>query len=274
VTAVRARLVHVQRVLYRDFLMPDRLGEYRRLISAALDAGYAATSIEQHWRRLPLDASSTARYLVLRHDIDTDPRTARAMWDIERELGAHGSFFFRLSTLDVALMKAIVDSGGSASYHYEELATVAKRRRIRSREAILRELPRAREAFAANVARLRQVTGLPIDVVASHGDFTNRALGVSNTEILADMEFRRAVGVELEAYDAAFMSHVTSRHADDLGPAYWRPSDPAAAIARGDRLVYLLLHPRNWRPDRLANAGDDIRRAWEGLRYRGRAGAA
>lgn len=250
--------------------MPDGLGRYRWLLRTALDAGYHTTSIENHWRRIRADAEagqSPGPYLVLRHDVDTDPDTARAMWEIELDLNVEASYFFRLSTLEPQLMSAIASGGSSASYHYEELATIAKRLGLRSRDALLRHMPQAREEFASNLDRIRRLTGLPLDVVASHGDFTNRATGVSNTEILADDAFRREVGIELEAYDERFMSEVSSRHADDLGPAYWRPSDPAAAVARGERVIYLLLHPRNWRTNLSVNARDDVRRLWEGIRY-------
>ena len=87
------------------------------------------------------------------------------------------SYFFRLSTLAPALMAEIAAGGGEASYHYEELSWVAKRRRLRSRSDALRALPEARDRFAENLQTLRMKTGLPMRVVASHGDFVNRRLG-------------------------------------------------------------------------------------------------
>ena len=145
--------------------------------------------------------------------------------------------------------------------------TIAKRRRLRDREAALAAVPEAQESFARHLARLRERTGLPLRVVASHGDFVNRSLGVVNHELLSDPDFRRAVGVELETYDEAFMRHVTSRHADSWPPGSWIPSDPLRAICRGDRVVYLLVHPRHWHADRLANGADDVRRLVEAVRY-------
>jgi hypothetical protein len=100
--------------IYADFLMPSRLGAYRRLLERILRAGYMFISVETFWDLITSNRlESSRRYVVLRHDVDTDPGTARAMWDIERSLGAQGSFFFRLSTIDVSLMGAIAATGST-----------------------------------------------------------------------------------------------------------------------------------------------------------------
>jgi hypothetical protein len=255
--------------VYADFLMPSRLDAYRSLLEAAQRAGYRVMAIEQFWRLHREGAvSPTQRYLILRHDVDTDPRTAGAMWQLERALGVDGTYFFRLSTLDPALMAAIGEAGGEASYHYEELAAVAKDRRSRTREDALRHLPEARDLFRSNLGRLRSATGLPMHVVASHGDFVNRKLGIPNWVILADRAFRRDVGVELEAYDDELMAQLPVRSTDTAPPRCWIPDDPLAAIAMGEPVVYVLVHPRHWRVDRAGNARDDLRRLWEGAAYR------
>jgi hypothetical protein len=249
--------------------MPSRLDAYRRLLERFLEAGYTIVPVESIWELISssqLDGS--ARYLVLRHDIDTDPATARRMWEIERALGCRGSYFFRLTTLDIPLMKAIAASGSTASYHYEEIATIAKRRRLRSRDEALAHLAEAQGEFVRNLARLRTQTGLPMTVVASHGDFANRHLGLPNWELLVDRDFRRRAGVELETYDEAVMGHVTSRHSDTLHPRYWIPASPELAIDRSEPVIYLLVHPRHWRAARLVNARDDLGRVFETIRYR------
>ena len=121
------------------------------------------------------------------------------------------------------------------------------------------------------------MTGLPMRVVASHGDFVNRRLGVQNLAILADPEFRHKAGVELETNDEAFMTHVSSRHSDTHHPRFWIPDDalspirrgdPTAAMKAGNGVVYLLIHPRHWRVNRSFNARDDVMRLWEGITYR------
>ncbi len=254
--------------VYADVLMPSRLGAYAGLLRAARDAGYEVMGVGPFWHGREGHGSETRRVLVLRQDVDTDPRTAAAMWRVNRRLGVDGSYFFRLATLDPELMARIADAGGEASYHYEELATIIKRRRLRTREAAVAALPEARDLFARNVERVRGATGLPIRVVAAHGDFLNRRLGITNSEILADPSFREQVGIEVETYDAAYLARLTSRFSDTLHPRYWDPSDPVAAIKAGDPVVSVLVHPRHWRTDPVGNLLDDARRLADELRYR------
>src|SRR2546422_7720159 len=86
---------------YGDFLMPSRLPAYRALLETALGAGYAIVSVDRLWALLGgAGLDPAGRYLVLRHDIDTGPATAAAMWRIERDLGVAGSYYFPLSTPD------------------------------------------------------------------------------------------------------------------------------------------------------------------------------
>jgi hypothetical protein len=255
--------------IYADFAMPSRLAAYRDLLEAALRARYVVTALEDFWSMVvDGELDPHRRFLILRHDIDTDPATGREMWKIERSIGIRGSYFFRLSTIDLALMDDIRASGAHASYHYEELATLAKLHRARSPEAAMRLVPEARELFRTNLERLRLATGLPMRVVASHGDFMNRRLGIPNWVLLDDAEFRDAVGIDLEAYDDALVSRLSSRHSDTLHPVYWIPLDPLEAIRQQLPVVQLLVHPRHWRVNRRANARDNVTRVGEALRTR------
>ncbi len=259
----------VRERIYSDFLMPSRLSEYRRLIESALADGYTVLSVERYWQLVTTTALDPAgRYLVLRHDIDTDQETAGLMWRIERSLGIEASHFFRLSTLDPVLMRAIADGGGLASYHYEELATVARERRPRNRDQAIALIPEAQARFAVNLQKLRKTTGLAMDVVASHGDFLNRKMGIANWAILADERLRSELGIRLETYDQNFLATVSSYHRDAPPPAPWMHADPFEAIKRREPVMYALIHPRPWRANVRVNALDDLNRLWEGLLYR------
>ncbi len=255
--------------VYADFLMASRLPDYRALLESALHAGYEIVSVRRFWQ-LIRDGSVDPgrRYLVLRHDIDTDPATARAMWVIDESLGINGSYYFRLSTLDVEFMQQIESRGGEAGYHYEEIATIAKRRGIRRHDAGIQAIPEARELFLRNLVGLRGITGLRLEIVGSHGDFVNRHLRLPNWAMMVDRGFRRDAGIELEVYDHAFMRHVTSRHSDADYPQTWQPGGAGAALTSGSPVVYLLVHPRHWLANPAANAHDDARRLREGIQYR------
>jgi hypothetical protein len=266
---VTSLLRTVRRRIRNDFLMPSRMPEYEQLLSVAIAAGYRVMSIEQYWSESAGHAAGIeAPILILRHDIDTDLRTARQMWAIDVGLGVRSSHFFRLSTLDRQLMREIETFGARASYHYEELATVARRRRPRTREEAERLVPEARDLFAANLARLRARTGLAMEVVASHGDFLNRRLGINNWAILADPDFRREMGILLEPYDPSFLATVTSYHRDLPPPERWMDADLLDAISRREAIVYALIHPRPWQVNRRENLRDDLVRALDEVSYR------
>jgi hypothetical protein len=246
--------------VYSDLLLPDRLEEYRALLVHAREHGYEIHSIGSSRQ------AADGRRLVLRRDVDTDPGTARAMFEIERELGARASYFFRLSTVDPALMRSIEAHGGEAGYHFEELAAVAKERRLRSRDEVARHMPEIRARFRANLLRLRGETGAPLRVAAAHGDWMNRRLGMSNAELLDDA-LRRELAIDWEAYDAGLMPG-RWRAADAPYPRFWAAEDPHDAIARGLPLVHVVTHPRHWRRNARASLREDLRRAAEGLRRR------
>jgi hypothetical protein len=255
--------------VYADLLMPNRLRSFDHLLQVAKDCGYEMYSVLSFW--LLIDSGRydpDKKYVILRHDVDTDVQTARRLWEIENRRGVHSSFYFRLSTWAPSLMKDIHASGSEASYHYEEVATVVKQKGLTTIAEVRRELPRIREMFKHNLFRLREQTNLPMLSVASHGDFANRKLGVQNTIILDDGAFRRETGIKVEAYDDALTSRISSRHSDKAYPVFWVPDDPITAFRMGDSVVQILVHPRQWCASALINLADDLGRLWEGTRYK------
>lgn len=264
--------------VYSDFFMPSRLVIYEQMIREALKQGYEVHSIASFWEVVKgVGPQSGKRYLVLRHDIDTDVKTARAMWQIEQKCGVKASYYFRLSTLDIALMQEIHQSGSEASYHYEEIATIGKQQGLVYKEEIFKRMSLIREQFAKNVLQIRKMTRLPLHTVASHGDFYNRKMGIINHEILRDDSLRKKLAIELETYDEVMMRHVTARHSDTLAPLFWKPNDPLHSLRSHEQVVYVLTHPRHWRTDWLGNLADNAKRLWEEVcyqkcRYIGRVG--
>jgi hypothetical protein len=261
--------------IYRDYLQPDRLAAFRGFLGQALDAGYETVTLSAFAALVSDgDPAPSRRVLLVRHDVDSDVPRARRMRDIERGLGTVGTYFFRRATWDMAFMRELQDEGCDVGYHYEELATLVKERgATRPSEARALIAP-ARERLRAALAELRAGSGLALDVLAAHGDFANRAVGVSNVELLDDAAFRAEIGARLEAYDVE--EHVDVRASDNAWPGYWEPEDPAAALARGAPVIEVLVHPRAWGRSPVANARADARRLLEGARLslRGRARTA
>ena len=254
--------------IFADFFMPSRLGEFEQLLKCALEHEYRTYSLLQFWRMTEGEKKlPPGNTLLLRHDVDTDVATAERMWEIENSLSVKSTYFFRLSTLNIKLMKRIEDAGSEASYHYEEVATICKRDRIRSQQEVQNRLQDIRALFARNIKQLRERTGLPMRSVASHGDFINRRLGIRNVVILQDLDFRKRVDIDVEAYDESAMRLVESQYSDQAYPSFWIPSNPTLAIKSGTRVVYVLVHPRHWRTAIKENLVDDIRRLYEEMKY-------
>ena len=250
--------------------MPSRLEDYRSFLECALRWGYSIIPVEKFWEltvagsRVP-----SGRYLILRHDVDTDPRTAERFWEIEQTLGVCGSYYFRLSTLHPRLMVKMAGSGVEVSYHYEELSTFVKRNGLMKAADIYARLPEIRAQFAKNIERLRKLTGLGMRVVAAHGDFVNRYLGIYNTLVLDDAELRRELAIRLEAYDDAYLRLLQRRLTDAGYPRYWATVSPQEAMQQQPvpEVIAVLVHPKHWHARAMANLRMDMWRGWEGLRY-------
>jgi hypothetical protein len=253
--------------LRADYLQAERLDDFEALLRAALARGYKPTTLAAFAQSTQAEAPPAAdRLLLMRHDIDTDVPRARRMWHIEQRLGVVGSYFFRRSTWDVGFMRELSAAGNEVGYHYEELADVVKERGAATAPQARALIGVSRERLHARLAKLRASSGLALDVLAAHGDFANRAVGVSNVELLADAAFRAQIGARLEAYDIE--PHVSARSSDGIPPTAWVPEDPIHAIRRGERIVEVLVHPRSWGRAPAVNARADLVRLREGCAYR------
>ncbi|HYG89621.1 MAG TPA: hypothetical protein VD978_25575 [Azospirillum sp.] len=209
-----------------------------------------------------------SRILVMRHDIDTAPLTAALFALAESCVGARASYFFRLSTINVPIMRALAEAGHEVGYHYEELATVAKEKGVCKKEQVPDILEEARNRFVENLTALRARTGLPLRVAASHGDFANRALGTSNTLLLAEQALRERAGIDAEAYDPEVEGPIAFRTMDFPYPRDWRSGDPAEAIRSGVGPILVVTHPRQWGRQLYWNAREDLKRTFEGLLFK------
>ena len=262
--------------LYADYLMPCRLPHYDALLGQARDHGYRQTSVRGwlHTLRNPNhrigNGASQHRpvqpVLVHRHDIDTDLATARRMFEIEQRHGVRASYYFRLSTLDFGLMRAIEDYGSEASYHYEELATYAKRTHLKLPGEVRARLDQIRAEFEANFRRIEATLGRKLHTVASHGDFANRRLGITNCAVLDDSVLRARCGIDAECYDAELLSSFDLYISDKPAPRYFHPVAPQAALGK-HRRICLLTHPSQWHAGWAANSHKNLVRALDAWRW-------
>ncbi len=74
-------------------LQKPRWKEYEAILKYALDKVYQVTSLIDWYTRF--SEKSNERFLILRHDVDTDLRGTRRMFEIEKRLGVKSTFYFR-----------------------------------------------------------------------------------------------------------------------------------------------------------------------------------
>lgn len=248
--------------IFNNFLMPSRLAELEQLYIDFQRSGYKFLPLIDALNNVD---SLPAKFVFLRHDIDSDVRTARKIFELEKKHQITGSWYFRLSTVDLKLMQEIYESGAEVGYHYEEIGVLAKRLGIRSKDELKPHLEKAAGMFLDNLHSLRERAGLPIPTVASHGDFANRALKLRNSFLLENQELRRKGGVLLEAYDKQVEGIIQGRFSDKPLPVAWWPHHPSKEPVQA-RLL-LLIHPRQWESHAIENFKLDMSRLLEGVCY-------
>lgn len=254
------------RRIYSDYGMPSRLRTHEKLICAARDAGYTQTSVRDFFDRARTGLSAAGAFIVHRHDIDTDLRTTRKLFEMEKKYGVKASYYFRLSTLDFGLMREIEDYGSEASYHYEEVASFAKRNKIKDPALVRDCLPEIRNVFRKNFQWFEQQLGKKLRTVAGHGDFANRRLKVNNTEILADQRLREECGIECEAYDRGLLDHIDMYIVDRPPPQYYWPTSPLNVVSV-HRNICLVTHPRQFETNWKENTKDNLFRFYEAVTW-------
>ena len=252
--------------IYSDYMMPSRLDQHEKILLEALSAGYTFTTLRDFSRSLKTCPTPPGNIILHRHDVDTDPDTTRRVFEIEKRYKVKSSYYFRLSTLDIDLMNEIEEYGSEASYHYEELATFAKKHGIKDPSTLSERLPEIRESFSGNFQRLERQLGRKMVTVASHGDFANRRLKLSNTEILRCHTLRSQCGIECESYDEDVLEHFGVYISDRPPPQYYHPTSPLDAIRHHSR-IYLLTHPRQYSANWKENTKSNLVRVYEGLTW-------
>lgn len=239
------------------------LPEYARLLDAAKTRGYAFITLGE------LNAAAknpNPPFMILRHDIDTNPLAALAFAEIEASRGLKATYFFRISTWHPEIMQILHQRGFEIGYHFEELSAYAIRNHLKDKELVLAKLPQIRESFAENIARLRQSVNFEISSFAAHGDFTYPVLDLGNRCFLQDQAFRDAQKVAYEAYDDHLVKNYGHHISDKPAPQKYYPQHPRSCIERRENLL-LLTHPRWWIPDLRGNLRSDITNYYRQIRW-------
>jgi hypothetical protein len=263
------RLATIGNRIYGDYLMPSRLDEYDKVIKSLLESGYEHITFRDYNKNFKSDnIVENKKYFINRHDIDSDVATAKEFFKIEKKYNVKATYYFRLSTLDFEFMNEIEEYGSEASYHFEEVATYAKKYNIKTKNEILKHLDKIKNQFKKNLNMIKiKMEGVKVTTVCSHGDFANRELGVVNNIITKDTKLREEFGIECETYDEDILDSFDIYISDKPYPIYYTPKSIFNYIGKKN-IICMLSHPRQWRTNILINTYDNINRFIEGIQYR------
>ncbi len=254
--------------VYSDYFMPSRLGEYENIIKELVSNGYEVISFREYCQRYENNHLRKGdKIFISRHDIDTDIKTAKEFFDIEKKYNVQASYYFRLATLDTEFMKAIESYGSEASYHFEEIAQYCKDNRISEEQEVFKNMEAIRLIFERNFLRIERKIGIKIKTVCAHGDFVNRALGIVNNEITKDIKLRQRLGISFEAYDKEIIENFDAYISDTMYPTFYKPESIFNVIGKHN-VICMLTHPRHWRTNFWVNTLDNLRRLYEGVKWR------
>lgn len=252
--------------IYNDFLMPTRLREYEKIIQKSMQLDYQHITFKDYYKKLVNNQLDNKKYFLHRHDIDTDLRTAKKIFKIEKKYKVKATYYFRLSTLDFKFMKEIHSYGAEVGYHFEEIAQYCKDNHIKSSIEAIENIVEIREIFIKNIQNLEKELGFKIKTVASHGDFVNRKLGITNNKITNNKELRKSISLLAESYDKDIMDSFDIYISDRQYPLFYTPKNIFDVIGKCD-VICMLSHPRQWETNFLVNLYDNFRRVWEGFRW-------
>ena len=256
-----------ERRLYADFFRPSKEAEYEMILKVAKDKGYEFHTVLSFVDVVEKGIEDGKKYLILRRDVDTaDFNILRKFLTLELKYGARATYYFRWNTINTTLMRDIEAGGGEASYHYEEVASYCYRYRIRKREEVIDNLEEIHKLFLVNISKFRAKTGVKCLTIASHGDYINTKLQIQNKELIND-SIRSKAGILREAYDMEHVQTLTCRVADQIEGD--KTTDLVlAALERGEQVLELLTHPRQWNSPFWVNLKEELNRFFKGLYMR------
>ncbi|WP_227353398.1 hypothetical protein [Haladaptatus salinisoli] len=220
------------------------LADYERILDAALEAGYRFYTVSEY---VEADAAEEP-HVVLRHDVDRRVGNAVALAEAEAERGVGATYYFRTSTFEPDIARAMEDRGHEVGYHYEDLA--ATRGNVEA----------AHGRFAENLELFREY--VDVKTACAHGSPLSPHLNTDMWEDARTPEHYDLIGEAYDAleFDAIGLSELLylsdtgrdwSAHVPGLGDV--RSTDDVVEVVESGACpaLYVLAHPSRWATSRL-----------------------
>lgn len=246
--------------IYSDYLMPNRYKEYTNFLKMFQENNFEFICVKDYKK---LIENNKKKYIILRHDIDSDVAIARKIFNIEKSMNIKSTYYFRLSTIDKEFIREIIEYGSEVGYHYEELAQYCKKHNQFNANFAKEHIADIQQEMIKNIINIQIENNIKIYSIASHGDFVNRKINIMN-KIIYDKVLQSKLGL-IEAYDIE--QWIDFRTADRMYPICWK-EDPKHAIEQGKNRVLVLTHPRWWASSPISRVKLDIQRIIEEFKYK------
>lgn len=251
-----------------DFFLSDRIAEYEQIICLAIEKGYQIVSHSEYFDLVKKDKIDNQKILIIRQDIDSDPKYAFKWLQVQKKYNIHSSMYFRLCTFHKNAMIAVKDAGSDCGYHYEEIADYAKKNKLTNPEAVKQHFPQIVSLFKDNLKSVENKVGFKIKHIASHGDFANRRLNLPN-HILISTEVLHECGLDFEAYQSEFTETYSINISDCGYPLFYKGGKtPLEAIQQDVPIIHFLMHPKHWRSSWYWSIYENVKRVKEGISFR------
>lgn len=211
-----------------------------------------------------LDAGPDGRFIVLKHDVETDVTKALRLAEIEHAHGICGSYYVQAYLLDdsrnVDMLKKMQRMGHEISYHYDVL------------DACSGDFEKAECEFARWLGRFNDC-GFSFTTICQHGNPVKTRMGYTsnrdffrNAEIRAKYPYltdmvvdysRRICRSYVYVSDAGYMwKHISEPETNDLHPDSTNISIGGFAnlkkfVNEADCPVIISTHPHRWESSRM-----------------------
>lgn len=230
--------------------MDFTLKEYRRLIRALKERGFAALTFAEY-----LKGERPEKFVILRHDVDLKPGNSLAVARLEKEEGMKASYYFRAvpESWNEVIINEIAAMGHEIGYHYESLTTCKG------------NMADAYRDFAENLAKLRILA--PVETICMHGSprspwdsrdlwkqFSYKDLGIIGEPYFdidfADVFYLTDTGRHWDGFKVSVRDRIPE-HQDrwrEEGLVYHSTQDILNALADGSFPAHAMLttHPQRW----------------------------
>jgi hypothetical protein len=254
------------RRIKNDYFLKNRIEEYEFLIRKALDKGFEILPHSKFYELVKNKQLNNRKILMIRQDIDTNPNYCKHWLRVEKKYNIHTSYYFRLCTINIPIMKEIIEYGSDCGYHYEELATYAKRFKLKNSDSIELNLQNIKNEFNINLKEIESRLGSKITYIASHGDFANRKLKIPN-HYFVDRSLLDSNGLVFEAYDREFLENYDINIMDAGGPLFYNGPISQLDALDNYNVIHLLIHPRHWKSSFYWSTYENLKRLIQGIKY-------